>query len=160
MCSRKKTKVRNWLTSVQGDGAVRAAHLLPVGDLSPEDLSDLIHGQRLKGILGVDDHRKTVHGKGDSDGIDAVGLGFGDFRVFHGPGGIGQVGGLVDNGCDTDPGAAAGHRDAGVGIFFHVVFSQPLNDVDFRVRAFDLLKVLRRPFRERPRSPKKPSLKV
>ena len=76
------------LTPVQGDGAVGAADLLPVGDLSPEDLSDLIHGQRLKGILGVDDHRKTVHGKGDSDGIDAVGLGLGDFRVLHGPGGI------------------------------------------------------------------------
>ena len=112
-----------------GDGTGIAAHLAPVGDLTGEDLADLLHRQILHLAVSIDDDGDAV--EGDNGLGQAAGL----LLVLEGTGGKTDVRAAVAGGLNAGAGAGGVVGDAHTAVVGHELLAQRADDLFHRGRA-------------------------
>ena len=117
------------LTADAGDLARFAADLAPVGDLTGEDLGDLLDGEILDLAVRVDDDGDAV--EGDNGLGQAAGL----LLVLEDTGGKTDVGAAVAGGLNAGAGAGGVVGDAHAAVVGHELLAQRADDSFHRGRA-------------------------
>ena len=117
------------LTADAGDFARFAADLAPVGDLTGEDLGDLLDGEVLDFAARIDDDGDAV--KGDNGLGQAAGL----LLVLEGAGGKTDVRAAVAGGLNAGAGAGGIVGDAHAAVVGHELLAQRADDLFHRGRA-------------------------
>ena len=110
------------------DFAVLAAKFLPVGNLAGVDIAQLLGGQVLDGVFGMDNRDNGVIGDGCGNGPDVPGFGSLLFLVLHVAGAHGHGTLPLDEGLDAVAGTAAGNGKLDVRMGGHEGFAGLLHD--------------------------------
>ncbi|VTR67394.1 hypothetical protein DESC_600108 [Desulfosarcina cetonica] len=119
------------------DLQIRPTDLFIIGNLAHVDVLELRAGDVGQGVAGMHDGDDRVVGHGKGDRIDALFQGHVNFLFLDEAGGVGDIGGPVDEGFDTVTRTATGQGDVHVRVGFHVRLHGDLGNGQHRGRALD-----------------------